>query len=104
MAKFFVGQRVRLVVSAKYVGITGRIAAFGQWRLGDLLPYGYRLSSPYADCVVEWERPVTDSKGTTDWVAPCTVDRLEPILPDGHREGDYTNVQDLLDSLTREHA
>jgi hypothetical protein len=29
---------------------------------------------------------------------------IEPILPDGHRAGDFTNVQDLLDSLTREHA
>lgn len=104
MATFFVGQRVRLVVSAKYVGITGRIAALGQWRDGDLLPHGYRLISPYADCVVEWERPVTDSRGTTNCVSPCTVDRLEPILPEGHRAGDFTNVQDLLDSLTREHA
>lgn len=27
------------------------------------------------------------------------TDRLEPILPEGHKAGDFANVRDLLDSL-----
>lgn len=90
MATFFVGQRVRHVgdampysnpIANDLVGVTGRLRA-------KLERAGW------------WDLEIDG--GNFDADAHESV--LEPILPDGHRAGDFTNVKDLLDSLTREHA
>lgn len=90
MATFFVGQRVRIVacnnaIQMHHVGKEGRILS---------------ACSVFDRC---WDvaGATTNSLGN-----PCSwlEHHLEPILPEGHRAGDFTNVQDLLDSLTREHA
>lgn len=97
MSRFFVGQRVRLVVSAKYAGTTGVITAIGSWVAGEKLPCGYWLGNGVADCCVQWDRMVT-TNGTGSRlfsVTPCTTDRLEPILPDGHRACDDEFKRDL---------
>lgn len=89
MARFFVGQRVRLVRPAhpENLGKELRIAGFFPERDGR----SYRVN-----CEV---------LGTPEGFTPYThTSRLEPILPDGHRAGDFTNIHDLLESISKEVA
>lgn len=100
MSKFFVGQRVKLVrafdcVSPSTQHAEGFFYGYGITDAGFVFPDGF-VNPSECDCYVVWDGlPGPHSQHT---------DQLEPILPDGHRAGDFTNVQDLLDSLTREHA
>lgn len=95
MATFFVGQRVRIRYMRTsfwnvLVGREGRVIGVGPYAAGD----GYIMAGDY--------RVQVD--GDAGCPAQVLADQIEPILPDGHRTGDFTNVKDLLDSLTREHA
>jgi hypothetical protein len=97
VSKFFVGQRVRIARPDSGSRIRGLIP-------GDQGVIA-RLDWP-TDVRVRVDGKVNPTgfqqKPQDDF--PMFYDELEPILPDGHRTGDFTNVQDLLDSLTREHA
>ena len=79
MPKFFVGQRVKLARPRypKNLGIEGRF-------LGYVTP---RLNY---DCDVDWEGRWHTNISSSD--------RLEPILPEGHKAGDFSYEQ-LLDHL-----
>ena len=95
MARFFVGQRVRIVnVLSPRNGCEARIVG-RSYSMNMNFGWGY-----FWDCDV-------DGFGThdADGVRFAYVDsNLEPILPDGHCAGDFTNVHDLLESLTKEVA
>lgn len=87
MATFFVGQRVKKVRGKLDIGNTGRVTD-----LDALCPFGW-------DIRVVWDHagPCDDGSiapaGEAVWTrSEC----LEPILPDGHRAGDYS-LSDLLD-------
>lgn len=94
MNRFFVGQRVRIVRSVGgHAGKIGRISHIGYWKKGDILPSGRPLGlsiSGFADTYV------VHDVGSH---APASSENLEPILPEGHKAGDFANVRDLLDSL-----
>jgi hypothetical protein len=82
MIKFFVGQRVRIVGCANsqmshHVGKEGRLLARSVRHIG----------SWYVDTA-----PVARNGKKCSW----GENHLEPILPDGHRSGDYT-LSELLD-------
>lgn len=80
MSKFFVGQRVRVVwapAHPEFVGFETRI---------DRVAYG-----GFAQLGYEW---MVTIQGTE---YGANSPSLEPILPDGHRAGDYSLSQ-LLDS------
>lgn len=91
MAKFFVGQRVRLVRARLKAnnGIEGRIEALGLWTLGQLLPTGRILSGnvPSVDAVVQWDKAVSTANNRIEFVTPVNTYRLEPIQPEGHCAG-----------------
>lgn len=95
MSRFFVGQRVKKVRGVANVGLTGRVTDIE----GDVLLI--EVDAPFTGRY-GWESTsrMFDAGEQASW--PSNL--WEPILPDGHRAGDFTNVQDLLDSLTREHA
>lgn len=79
MAKFFLGQRVRLV-KARYPenqGLEGRIVA--------LFPGEYPI-----DCQLDFGRPVRGHGTHTS--------KLEPILPSGHTAS-TESFQELMDRL-----
>lgn len=92
MAKFFVGQRVRVRYTRNqgspewHAGAEGRIVEIGPWARGD---YHSGFNRPFlntSDCLVD----------VSGEIAAPLFDQLEPILPDGHRAGDYS-LSDLLD-------
>lgn len=93
MSKFFVGQRVRV----KYADAFGATMHIGAET---------RIRDEYLGPTYEaWQVDIPHPEGGY-WNVPkyAASECLEPILPSGHRAGDFTNVQDLLDSLTQEHA
>lgn len=100
MAKFFVGQRVRLVVSRnpKNIGVEGRISCIGAWKHGDILPCGSQYGSDAsADLYVDWDRHV--EAGISSYKSgPIQSFRVEPILPEGSAPSEFT-FQQLMDSL-----
>lgn len=92
MATFFVGQRVRLVWksvhsnTARKVGAEGRVAVVGPWRKGEI-NFRNKVMTTNSDYLVDW------SDGDDSFVLSS---QIEPILPDGHRAGDYS-LSELLD-------
>lgn len=102
MAKFFVGQRVRLRSSSlnENIGREGNVLAIGMWRHLDTLPDGVVLEYPgkWIDTYVRWDSPMLTTNGST--VKDCGVEgyRLEPILPEGAAPSIYS-YQELMDKL-----
>lgn len=92
MSKFFVGQRVKLVrafdgVSPSAQKAEGFFYGYGITDAGFVFPDGF-VNPSQCDCYVVWDGlPGPHSQHT---------DQLEPILPEGHRAGDYSLSQ-LLD-------
>ena len=92
MSKFFVGQRVKLVrafdgVSPSAQKGEGFFYGYGITDAGFVFPDGF-VNPSQCDCYVVWDGlPGPHSQHT---------DQLEPILPEGHRAGDYSLSQ-LLD-------
>lgn len=92
MAKFFVGQPVKLMwkradsTTDRKVGAEGRIAVVGPWREGEI-NFRNRVMTSNSDYLVDW------NDGDDSFVLSS---QLEPILPDGHRAGDYS-LSELLD-------
>ena len=86
MPKFFVGQPVKLA-RPKFVENMGIEGIF----------LGYVLSSDIGiDCTVDWLGRWPNNISNSD--------RLEPILPEGHKAGDFS-YEELLDHLKKmEHA
>lgn len=85
MAKFFVGQRVRMArpVNRENFGAEGRIRAF--------LPREFMVIGGLVNCIVDWNRPTTGQASHTE--------QLEPILPEGHQPSEFETLHDLLHSL-----
>lgn len=86
MAKFFVGQRVRMVRpdNPRHQGATGRVFFIGPIEWGQVFNGEICVDG---DCAVSWD----DGDWTPEWLS-----KLEPILPEGHRAGDYS-LSELLD-------
>lgn len=90
MARFFVGQRVRLVryqpsnITPIPVGDEGRVTKLKFFPKGTPTTDGPMLID--SDCEVDFAIAGLRSSST---------DNLEPILPDGHRAGDYS-LSELL--------
>lgn len=80
MAKWFIGQRVRVVraLHPENNGITGVITHFGPWGNHDILPNGNKLGG-VADCFLSLDSPRHDGS----LVGASPFDSLEPILYDG---------------------
>ena len=99
MAKFFVGQRVRLVRSdfSKNVGAEGVISHMGPWKSGDILPIGFILLGSGTDVIVKWKQVMKYKERMTDH-GPCTLHRLEPILPEGAQPSEFSFTE-LMDNL-----
>jgi hypothetical protein len=95
MATFFLGQRVKLVrafdgVSPSAQKAEGLFYGYGITDAGFVFPDGF-VNPSECDCYVVWDGlPGPHSQHT---------DQLEPILPDGHRAGDYS-LSELLDRCT----
>lgn len=100
MAKFFVGQMVKLVNSRipENIGSEGRIVALGFWEMGDLLPNGRPLVSGSADLLVDWGSIKRTMNGGLDRVAPVESARVEPILPEGAQPSEFSFTE-LMDNL-----
>lgn len=94
MAKFFVGQRVRLVRAnfAQNLGAEGIITHMGPWRDGDMLPIGLKLIGAATDVIVKWNQLMSYKEKMIDH-GPCCLDRLEPILPEGAQPLGYSFEQ-----------
>ncbi len=88
MATFFVGQRVRVVRVERYQHLLGAEA-----RVTKLDVIGIRLDGSLIEGCVQLDIPAPGYLGK--FVAP-PPDWIEPILPDGHRAGDYS-LSELLD-------
>lgn len=86
MIKFFVGQRVRLARPdhEENRDRTGRISYIGRFANFTMIR---GLICEEGDCVVDWDN---------SYWSPQFTHQLEPILPDGHRAGDYT-LSELLE-------
>lgn len=86
MSRFFVGQRVKLVrpLQPKHLGFTGVvIALFAEQRT---------IEPTYPiNCDIKWDYKIADDTHTQTHTS-----RLEPIIPDGHRAGDFS-LNELLD-------
>lgn len=89
MSKFFVGQRVRMIATDND---KAKSCVGAETRIVDEFH-----SERHDEDAWDLENGWSVLKGNAGAF-------IAPILPDGHRAGDFTNVQDLLDSLTREHA
>lgn len=91
MAKFFVGQRVRLVRACKpsNSGLTGRIREIHPEVVGE--------GGVAINCRCDWDDGTSDAWG--HWGTHTS--RLEPILPSGHRAG-TESFQELMDRLNTE--
>lgn len=93
MSRFFVGQRVRLVRPVKRIektGATGRIRGFNP---SAVVPGVGAISV----VLVDWDDGERDGPrrlGFSGWATD--PNSIEPILPSGHRAGDYS-LSDLLD-------
>lgn len=103
MARFFVGQRVKVVQSIwpQNMGVEGTILHTGVWKNGDVLPSGRMLSissgATYVDLYVSWDRPVF-AGGSDRQQAPINSSRVEPILPEGAAPGEFT-FQKLMENV-----
>ncbi|UWJ04762.1 hypothetical protein CUB19_gp50 [Stenotrophomonas phage CUB19] len=91
MAKFFVGQRVRIVRARHPTnnGLTGVISHIGPWKYLEILPSGRALGEEQADCYVRLDSPRHDgamSGANSYW-------QLEPILPEGAQPIGYSFEQ-----------
>lgn len=94
MAKFFVGQKVRLVRAQyeKNLGAEGVITHMGPWGEGELLPIGLTLVGGTTDVIVNWTRPLKYTTGVLKH-GPCLSINLEPILPEGAQPLGYSFEQ-----------
>lgn len=97
MAKFFVGQRVKLV-RPRYpenMGKTGRIARLG---LRVMIHDG-----SFSNCFVDWDDGDRDgiSTGRLGRILSTHTDQLEPVHPDGHRAGEEGRCKPLDHLLSR---
>jgi hypothetical protein len=86
MARFFVGQRVRVVGVDKphnkyLIGLETRIIRF------------HARGSAMLEI-----HPIPDG---SDGISLCNI---VPILPSGHKPSEYANVHDLLDAMKRKQA
>jgi hypothetical protein len=102
MAKFFVGQRVRLArpVHPENLGLTGRIREFIE-----PLP---SINGGKVDCCVDWDNGDRDgfTRGKNGLIVRTDSGRLEPIL-DRHEpcESEFKESLDkLLSEVSREAA
>lgn len=94
MATFFVGQRVRLVRSVSgRGGLTGRIRTTTvEW-----------VDEGHFDCYVDWDNGQRDGPLDLGYSGYATSFwQLEPILPEGHREGRKGECEELDRLLERE--
>lgn len=88
MAKFFVGQRVRIIRverSPHLLGAEARVTKIGVLTImkdGALIEGCVKLDIP--------------APGFPGQFVAAPPDWIEPILPDGHRAGDYS-LSELLD-------
>lgn len=100
MARFFVGQRVRLVRPDRQanMGLTGVITHHGPWTFFEKLPDGSSLGSDRADCFLRLDQ--RNDHGLRD--VPADYDQLEPILDQKHEACDEDFKRDLDRLLTRE--
>lgn len=95
MAKFFVGQRVKLVRTidlvsrARNYGLEGRVVDFEEFPKGTLMRDGRPLRLD-CDITVLWDGEAH----------PCSQHtlQLEPILPEGSAPSEFT-FQQLMESL-----
>lgn len=100
MAKFFVGQRVKLVsaTTLSNVGSQGVITHLGSWRPGDRLPIGEVIDDGYwPDVIVQWDGYVSYGGVRIDQ-GPSNTSRLEPILPEGAQPSEFSFTE-LMDNL-----
>lgn len=100
MAKFFVGQRVRLVgtTNANNFGAEGTVSYIGLWGYGDRLPCGYMYSvKEKSDLYVNWDSFI-DAGDDRYLRGPIQSYRVEPILPEGAAPSIYS-YQELMDKL-----
>ena len=88
MSRLFMGQKVRVIRVERYQHLLGAEA-----RVTQLDVIGMRLDGSLIDGCVLLDIPAPDMPGK--FVAP-PPDWIEPILPDGHRAGDYS-LSELLD-------
>lgn len=104
MARFFVGQRVRIKWSDTWPELSGQEGRVES--VGAVITGGTKRGTPGVvvapDC---WGSSLSPwpVHGGLNRFCP-TQEQLEPILPDGHRASDFTNVHDLLESLSKEVA
>ena len=98
MAKFFVGQRVRLVrpKNPSNYGLTGRITIIRAYVMGDILPNGKHFIGESAECWLEFDQCRRDETG--DSVGASLFERLEPILPEGAQPSEFSFTE-LMDNL-----
>ena len=98
MPKFFVGQRVRILYSLSWPelkGLEGRVTATG-CTIGGGCYAGRDAVLVAPDIWGTAYAPYIGSEGGNIF-AP-TSDQLEPILPEGHKAGDFS-YEKLLDHL-----
>lgn len=88
MSRFFVGQRVRIIRVERYQHLLGAEA-----RVTKLDVIAMRFDGSLIDGYVLLDIQAPDMPGQFVATSP---DFLEPILPDGHRAGDYS-LSELLD-------
>ena len=91
MARFFVGQRVRIKWSALCPGLAGqegRIVPLPTHMVRFVNPEG----RPWAVAPEAWGAPYRTNPG--DWFGPYE-EQLEPILPSGHAACDEDFKRDL---------
>lgn len=88
MAKFFVGQRVRIVgatLSKQLIGTEVRVRA---------------LDVPaWSPALGDYVGVETDAINAVGNAFVAADGQLEPILPEGHRPSEFTTLADLLESL-----
>jgi hypothetical protein len=93
MARFFVGQRVRVVNAALATEAIGREAQVtGALRSVYSTECGHYDGYP---CAVDGI-----GECRSDGRSYCFIaDFLEPIQPEGHKPSEFTTLRDLMDSL-----
>ena len=88
MAKFFVGQRVRIIRVHRFPHLLGAEA-----RVTEIGVLAMMKDGALIEGCVKLDIPAPGFPG--QFVAP-PPDWIEPILPEGHRAGDYS-LSELLD-------
>lgn len=107
MAKFFVGQRVRILFAHTWPELAGQEGRI----VGKSTTKGFRGESEWQvapDCWGTWEAPTpvikTDVNGNLHrvrWFAPNSS-QLEPILPEGHKPCDESFKEELDNEFLKE--